>query len=277
MRFGNSKKGVEARGYVYNSLPVARQSPILNHIVAPSPTIPTSFVPKQPVQSEGRSLRSGGNTFLVLAVILFVFALAAAGGVFAYERYLMTVRDGKRAEVEAAQSRINTAAVEDFILMRNRFSTSQALLDRHVAATQFFMLLENATLQNMRFDSLSFTLADDRSANIEVNGTARTFNALAAQSSALAQDRRIRRAIFSDITVNENGTVSFALSAELAPALLAVSGSAGEAQAPALPEVPAAAEPPVAPAGTSTTPAQPETPASDAPAASGASTSTPQL
>jgi len=203
--------------------------------VAPSPIIPTSFVPKQPVRATGRLSKSGGNLFLLASILLAFVSVVAAGGVFAYQYYLEGVRDTKRAAVEKAEQSINTAAVEDFIRTRDRFQAASGLLDGHVSASRFFALLEGITLTSVRFNTLSFALAEDNSAIITMEGVARTFNALAAQSSALSNERDIKRAIFSDIQVDdETNTVTFTLSAELAPSLLEF--LVPEAPAPQLPE-----------------------------------------
>jgi hypothetical protein len=219
--------------------------------VVPSPVIPTSFVPKQPVRASGRFANSGGNLVLLVSIALLFLSVFSAAGVFAYERFLEGVRDGKKVAVEKAQSAIDAAAVEEFIRTRDRFLASRKVLDEHVAASRFFALLEEVTLANVRFNSLKFTLADDRSASLTMEGVARTFNALAAQSSLLSEKREVKRAIFSDIDVNEDtDTVSFSLSAELSPALLtfaagepAREGSEPEVEAPAAPSVPAETPP----------------------------------
>lgn len=210
--------------------------------MAPTPTtIPTSFVPKQPVRAGASFTKSGGNTFLTLALVILALALLACAGVFGYERYLLGVRDAKSAAVTKAEEDIDSATVEEFIRTRDRFASAEGLLDSHVASSGFFEALEALTLQTVRFSSLSFTLASDRSAQISMDGTARTFNALAAQSSAFAGEKRIKRAIFSGIKVNPGGTVSFSLDADLDPSLLTFSAAA----APAVEE-------PVLPAATTT-------------------------
>ena len=53
-----------------------------------------------------------------------------------------------------------------------------------------------------------------------MQGVARSFNALAAESAAFAQDKRIKRAIFSSITADKGGLVRFSLRAELEPKIL---------------------------------------------------------
>lgn len=188
--------------------------------VEPTPTIPTSFVPKQPVKTASRPQRSGGNIFFMISLILLAASLVGSGGIFAYERYLESARDAKDQQVRAAQERINPDTVEEFVRTRNRFTSASQILNGHVAPSQFFDTLEGLTLQSVRFDDLLFTLAEDRSAEIKVEGVARTFNALAAQSAAFASEKRIKSAIFSDITVNDDGTVGFSLVADLDPRLL---------------------------------------------------------
>ncbi len=190
--------------------------------MAPSPTIPTSFVPKQPVQSTPRFRSSGNNVFLLTAFILLGVSVAGSAGVFAYERYLVSIRDTKKAEVETVQKGIDSTAVEEFIRTRDRFTAAMALLNTHVVSSQFFDLLESMTLQNVRFNSLSLKLKDDHTAKITMNGVARTFNALAAQSSEFAKEDRVKRAIFSDITVDEQDQVTFTLSADLSSELLSM-------------------------------------------------------
>jgi hypothetical protein len=219
--------------------------------VAPSPIIPTSFVPKQPVRSSGRFSKSGGNIFLIAGLFLAFLSILAAVGVFAYKSYLTSVRDSKKVAVEKAEQAIDSVAVEEFIRTRDRLTAAGTLLENHVAASRFFVLLERVTLTNVRFNTLSYTLADDRSASIEMDGVARTFNALAAQSSAFASEREVKRAIFSRIDVDdETNTVSFTLSAELAPSLLAFTAEVAPQEEETLPtevETETPIEEPVAP------------------------------
>lgn len=226
--------------------------------MAPLPTtIPTSFVPKQPVRTGAQFSRSGSSVFLLIALVILGIAILGAGGVFGYERYLISVRNTKSEEVKKAQEAIDSTTVEDFIRTRNRFGAAVGLLGSHVAVSNFFDLLESITLQTVRFSSLSFTLTDDRSAEIAMAGTARTFNALAAQSSVFAGEKRVKRAIFSDIKVNPDKTVSFSLDADLDSKLLLLSAE----DAPAAPEAPAAAPATTTPAAaTSSTPAAPALP-----------------
>lgn len=218
-----------------------------------SPNIPTSFVPKQPVRTVVQRPKSTGNVFLTVSFFLLGLALLGSAGVFAYQQYLNGVLASKEARLEQARQNIDSETVADFIKLRNRFTIGEELLSRHVAVSQFFDVLEGLTLQSVRFNTFTYNLAEDGSAEIEMEGTARNFNALAAESNAFGAEPRIRSAIFSGITVNANGSVSFALSAELAPDLIVMRAGEEPAGLPAVPEDVPAAPLPSEPAPATTT------------------------
>ncbi len=183
------------------------------------PTIPTSFVPKQPVAPTKRS-RSGTNILMIIAGVITGVSILSGVMVFGFEFYLKSARDAKDAQLLEAQKAVNIDTVEDFIRLRNRLSSLETLLDQHVLLSEFFDVLETRTLQSVRFSGLSVSVANDRSAEVQMEGVARTFNALAAQSTQFAGEKQIKRAIFSNIAVNPNGTVGFSLTATLDPRLI---------------------------------------------------------
>jgi len=177
------------------------------------------------VNTAARRPKSGSNLFLLISLGIAGLSVLTAGATFGYKLYLENAHAAKAAELTAAEQAINMDTVEDFIRLRNRLVSAQTLLNQHVLVSQFFDVLESRTLETVRFSSLTLQVADDRSAEITMDGVARSFNALAAQSEALAAERHIKRAIFSGISVNTNGTVSFKLSAEIDPRLILASGA----------------------------------------------------
>jgi hypothetical protein len=247
--------------------------------VALSPTIPTSFVPKQPVSPGSRRGSSGNNIFLYVSLGILIVTLLAAGGVFFYAQYLNSVENAKAAELLAAQNNVSPSAVDSFVRLHNRFIAAEQIITQHVALSQFFTLLASITVQDVHFTSLNITVADDRSAQITMMGDAQNFNALAAESTVFAQQKNITSAIFSNITVNKDGTIGFSLAANLTPALVIENAAP---LTPALLAAPPATTTPVTLPATTTTPppaaASSSTsalPAFPTPAAASASTTSP--
>jgi len=190
------------------------------------------------VNTQNRRVRSGVNVFFLIAATAVVIVVAIAGGVFGYTLYLKNARDTKAALLATAEQSINVDQVEGFIRLRDRLTTADTLLDEHIRLSEFFSILEMRTLQSVRFSTLSISVKDDRAAEIRMEGVARSFNALAAQSAEFAAEKRIKRAIFSSIAVNENGTVAFSLSAEADARLITAADRF-------IPPVPAASTQPV--------------------------------
>lgn len=223
------------------------------------PTIPTSFVPKQPVGLITRRPKSGTNVFLLLSLFVAGAAVVVALATFGYQTYLESSRDTKAAQLKQAEDAIDTDTVEGFIRLRNRLQSSRTILDEHVTLSQLFDVLETRTLKNVRFDSLTISIGDDRGAELQLDGVARSINALAAQSNEFAAEKRIKRAIFSGITPKEDGTISFKLSAEIDPKLVVggTTGTAGVMTAPSATTTKPSATTPAA-----TTPAAAPKPAS---------------
>lgn len=204
--------------------------------MALSPGIPTSFVPKQPVQSfANRPMREGNNLFLIVSLILAGVVALVAAGVFAYDQYLIHTLASKQAQLAAAQGSVDDNTIEEFIRLRDRLSNGEDLLTNHIQLSQFFDVLGNLTLQNVRFNSLKLVVAGDHTATIDVTGTAKTFNALAAQSNAFATEKRIKRAIFSGITVDSSKLVAFRLTADIDPRLIIAGPAVTSAGAPITP------------------------------------------
>jgi hypothetical protein len=189
------------------------------------PTIPTSFVPKQAVVA--RKSVSGFNPFLMVSYIIFFVWVVVGILVFSYQWYLTKTSEQKKAALVTAQNNIDQASLTDFIRLRDRFTISKETLDKHVTLSQFFDKIEGITIQNAHFTNLKLTVLDNRTAKLEMTGTARNFNALAAQSSAFTTDKDIRKAIFSGFVIDpKDGSVTFQITAEVEPSLITQLASA---------------------------------------------------
>lgn len=158
---------------------------------------------------------TGDNILLIVSLVILAASLITAGAVFGYGKYLESVIDVKTAALEEARAAIDQSQVEELIRLKDRFVYGRNLLENHITSSSFFALLEEITLENVKYDDMELTVADDRSTSVTLSGFARNFNTLAAQSNEIAAERNFRRAIFSDISLNENGTVGFTLTAHV--------------------------------------------------------------
>ncbi|MDB5190214.1 MAG: putative pilN [Parcubacteria group bacterium] len=247
--------------------------------MALSPGIPTSFVPRQPVQPSAKHpMRGSNNIFLIVSVVILGIVVLMAVGVFAYDKYLTNSLQTKADQLATAQKRVDQNTIEEFVRLRDRLNTGTDLLTNHIVLSQFLDTLESLTLQNVRFNSMKLAVAGDHTAKIDILGTAKTFNALAAQSNAFAGEKLIKRAIFANITLSQSKLVTFRLTADIDPRLV-VAGT-GTGAKPTVDPLTLPVQTPVAPVATATPNLPTQSPATQAPAATTSaktSTSTPTL
>lgn len=189
------------------------------------PTIPTSFVP----HASGTSMQKFRSDFVgafgVFAYIVLGIVFVIALGVFLYGRVLAGEQSVKDTALAKATEAIDPSTVESFVRLRNRLDQSEILLNKHVAFSNFFALLQTLLPTPVRFSTLHISVDASGVSKVEGTGVAKSFNALAAVSTAFAADGRIKDAIFSKISINKDSSVSFGLSATLDQKLAAFSPS----------------------------------------------------
>ena len=189
--------------------------------MAISPSIPTSFVPKQALPGEPRGFKKqGNNVLMIVSFMLLLLTVGGATGEFFYANYLTKKAEVAAQEILDAQKGVNQDTVNQFITLRNRLDAATSVANNHIALSQFLNLLETATVQNVHFTGIDIKVNDDRTATITVNGQAANFNALEAQASVFAKQQYIKNSIFSDFQLNKDNTVSFSATATLDPVII---------------------------------------------------------
>lgn len=185
--------------------------------------IPTSFVPNSsPAARRGFHIDFSG-VFEIIAYSVVSITFLIAVGVFFYGRILIANKSAKDTTLAAAESAFDPVTVVNFVRLRNRLNSSKELIANHIALSGFFSVIEKVLPSNVRFASLNILVDSTGTGKISGSGVAKSFNALAATSGALASDGRIKDAIFSKITVNKDNSVSFGFSATLSPGIIAFS------------------------------------------------------
>ncbi len=111
---------------------------------------------KEPPKTQGWA----GGIIMFASGILFLAVLVWAGLQFGYGPYLQGQLTAEQAKVNALNNSITSSQQTQLVNFYSQTSNLQALLQKHVLASQFFSWLENNTEANVYYTSLSLT-ADD--------------------------------------------------------------------------------------------------------------------
>ncbi|MSR70439.1 hypothetical protein EXS62_00080 [Candidatus Kaiserbacteria bacterium] len=188
------------------------------------PTPQSSFIPKQSLAAQSRGGMFGGLLFL-LALGIFILSLAAAGGVFTYEKWLNGQLADKDASLRKDQGAFAPGTIQNYLRVDSRIVQARALLTRHVSPSVVFAFLSTIALEKVQFTSFELQLQGDGSGKIILGGVGDSFSTVALQSDAFGATRDLKDVVFSGVNVGEGGKVSFSVNATVDPALILYSRS----------------------------------------------------
>jgi len=169
----------------------------------------TSFIPTKPIQpvTRGGDLgrTSGGNFLTVITIVIFVATLLASAGVFGYRWTLDRKVNNQIAELEKVKESLNSPLINEADRLNSRIESVKSLLAKHVAPDQIFSLLEQTTLQTVKFDNLSYQQEADGVIKINAAGQALGFQSIVLQSDQYGDTGYLRNILFSGLQPNSQG------------------------------------------------------------------------
>lgn len=178
----------------------------------------TSFIPKKTFESTGpSSVKSQAGILFTVSVILVVLALLSAGGVFGYEKFLESSITNKREALQRARAAFEPELIRELSHLDTKIQTAETLLEKHIAISGVFDLLQSATLETVQFTNFSYGI-EESGIRLSLSGVARSFNSVALQSDEFVKSRFISQPVFSDLGLNQRGDVTFNASALVDPA-----------------------------------------------------------
>jgi hypothetical protein len=177
----------------------------------------TSYIPKSPLANNRPSAYTKRNVPILTVVALLVFFAAAAlsGGLFVYKKYLGASLEDKKITLDKTRSAFDPALIEELRRLDLRIEHSKKLLANHTAMSILFDILGRATLQNVQYKSFSLSMPEEGVTRIKLSGLARTYASVALQSDSFNTTKGIKNPVFSELSLDNFGNVTFSISADL--------------------------------------------------------------
>lgn len=215
------------------------------------PQVSPSFIPKKNLETiSARPAGRGTGLFFLIAVLVFIASLVAAGAVFAYDKLLNQSIASKGASLALNQKAYDPGVIQELSRVDTRITEAKKLLASHVAPSAIFAFLSQQTLEKVQLVSYDYSLNPDGSAKIGLTGVADSFSTVALQSDQFGASKILKDVVFSNVSVDATAGVSFAVSATIDPSLIVYSNAISAN--PATPIQDTTAPAPEVPASTST-------------------------
>ena len=152
--------------------------------------------------------------FMLLAISIFVISIALGVGVFFYEKIIESSIESKAESLDRAQAAFEPGLIRELSRLSARIDSSKDLLNSHTALSAFFEHLEKVTLQTVRFSNLSISEEDGKTA-LSMNGEAESFSSIALQDQRFGDSDIIVEPIFSNLSLDASGNVTFSFFASI--------------------------------------------------------------
>ena len=209
------------------------------------PRFKTSFIPKQNLSAAEPPSPSSchrpkrvfnlGSLGTLVSLIIFLGTIGLAGGLFMYESYLSVSTRSKEEQLSLARKAFQPELIRQMARLDLRLSSAETLLNEHIAPSLLFQLLQNTTLQTVRFNTMTFLVMGPDAATFSLEGEAQNFAAVALQSDVFGSSQYIRDAVVSGFTVLGGGRVGFNLTGSIDPRLLSYAQTVSVDGAPVTP------------------------------------------
>ena len=174
----------------------------------------TSFIPKKALAEERAPVVRHTSILSVVAVIVFIGSIAAAGGAYFYKQSLTKQLADMDSQLAAARNSFEPSLITKLKVLDTRITSAQELLNNHIVVSPIFGVLQDSTLKSVQYTHFSYTTPASLTAPITVtmNGKARDYTSIALESDQLALNKNIHNPIFSNLTLDDRtGTVNFDL------------------------------------------------------------------
>ncbi|MBI4086776.1 hypothetical protein HY416_02220 [Candidatus Kaiserbacteria bacterium] len=176
-----------------------------------------SFIPKQAIGSIPKRVlprRKHFNVFSFIGMVIFLCGMILAVGVFLYKDTSQKALEGKKQELQNLKGSFSQEDIDAIRKLDRRIAISKLLLDKHLSPSVLFDALELRTQEEAQFTDFSFSQRESGSVEVVLEGTALRFNTVALEKRQLADAEVLASTIFSDLAVDEEGTVQFTVTGE---------------------------------------------------------------
>ncbi len=182
------------------------------------PTPQSSFIPKQAMAAQRND---GVGLVFVLALVIFLLSLFAAGATFGYQKLLESQLAVKSDNLDKSEAAFEPKTIQELGRLDSRLVQTKTLLQRHISPSQIFAFLSTITLERVQLTGLEYTLAADGAATLAISGIADDYSSVALQSDQFGSSKVLHNVIFSGVVANDVGKVTFNVAATLdAPYIL---------------------------------------------------------
>ncbi len=152
------------------------------------------------------------HVFSILATTILILSCVGAVGSYFYKDFVVVKRlEAAKNSLRSVTNADDAQKIEEIRMYDEKLIATNELLERHIAPSQIFKVLEDVTKQTVQFNSLEFSYDPGYEANVTLKGNTNEFTSVALQKMQFLKDTVFSSFVTKDITSSQNEVVQNAL------------------------------------------------------------------
>ncbi len=197
----------------------------------------TSFIPHTPAEQGGSQPaamiapgpREGDGMMHFVTRLIFGIMFIATVSLFAAEFFLNRSIAAMGSSLSIARAEIAPSdRITNLNRAHRRIMAAEELLGGHVEVSSVFEMLQVLTVRTVMFDSFDYSSLRGNQISLSMQGRAAGFTAIAQQAAVFDGQPYIINPMFSDFSLNEDGSIAFSFRATLDQSLIYGSGQGSQ-------------------------------------------------
>ena len=174
----------------------------------------TSFIPKKTVIEKPKKIHnSGGGVVNLIAFVVFIASILSAGGAYFYRSSVQADIKQHKIDLQRAKNAFEPSLITELQILDKRLTAATGILDKHIAVSPIFVLLQDITLPTVRYSDFTYEIEEKTNlVNVEIKGEAKGYSHIALQADLFGKNKFIKNPIFSEFVLDQTGNVDFNLS-----------------------------------------------------------------
>ncbi|HAS80765.1 MAG: hypothetical protein UR25_C0003G0033 [Candidatus Nomurabacteria bacterium GW2011_GWE1_32_28] len=179
----------------------------------------TSFIPKKPMIEKRSTGSQPVSFFTIISIFIFFTIVIGTGALYFYNELLKKNIISMENDLNLAKNRFEPSKIIQLQVLDKRLNASNEILSKHIAISPIFEALQSITMKTIAYTKFSYSFPDNVGVKIEVkmNGVAVGYKSVALQSDLFAKNKYFIDPIFSNLSLDDKGSVLFDLEFSVDP------------------------------------------------------------
>lgn len=182
-----------------------------------APGFQSSFIPKNPIDTQQVFESKKIGVVGVLVISLFICSIILSIAVAVYKNMLKSDIANLQTELITAGDKIDKKTIKEMVQFSQKLDIVRSIVFKHRVISGFLSSLASSTVISVSFTDFNYNDLVSGSPIVTMKGQTNSYASVAQQESVFAKNKYWKQVSFSNLNLTNKGVVTFDMSVTLDP------------------------------------------------------------